>query len=388
MGTLAYPTFPVYDSEYVNIVSEQFLTNNIPHSQGPKGGDPFSRLRPGEKIVFDPDLEYFKSIEELFEGRTGTAFSSDMNREFVRRFLVEVKNVNTVGPSTACSCPGVPLPFAPYIPQRPEEWDYQAVVVNISAAQKESDDWSFWIVTVRYSTQVPAGGPTFRKTGLGNALSGPQVNPWEEPPSIEADVEIETEVPNQDLDGRPYSNSAEQPFTPPYSCQNGYRAYTLIRNERVIDFENRPEKYIYVVNSTPFKGYAEGYSLCTGGRGQKLWRGMTPYYRVTYKILCKDKNELPSGDFSAGWQPRILNAGMFQRKTLFGIDDIIGSTMVPIAPAGIPVTQPVLLNEFGQIQETKYPGDYVVVALQNKLIPIWLNFRQFRSVELNDLLNF
>lgn len=362
-------------------VQSDFL--GVRHSQGPLDGDNF---RPGRQIFFDSIDPYFLSIEELFEGKTGTPFSASGVRKYTRRFLVIVKT-NLLGPAGVSSCPGVPMPFAPYTPNRREEWDLLAVAVDISADQADRDDWQKWIVTVQYSTEVPPGGPTFLKTGLGNARSGTQQNPWDEPPAVEADVENETTYPVQDLDGKAYTNSADQPFTPPYARPSGYRVYTATRNEKKADFETRLEDYVYVVNSTTWKGYQPGYVLCTGGRGPLLYRGAVPFYRVTYKFLCKKRVQLPDGTFTPGWQPRILDAGMFQRDTLFGIA-AIPDTLVPIVQFGHQVNQPVLLDGNGLVQTEKYDMSYPIVALRGKLKPKYRDFKDFRSVELNDLITF
>lgn len=386
------PLFSVWDSENANIVSDDFLTKT--HAQGPRGGEPFADgdFVPGIPVVFPDDDPFYQSVEELWDDISGTAWSANQSRNFVRRFRVLLQDgLNHVGPVVACSCPGIPLPWSPYKPLRKGEWDSNAVCVNLSASVENRDDYRAWVVVAQYSTEVPAHGPTLGRTGLGNATIGNQRSPWEEPVSVESDVETETVYPTADLDGKSFNNAADQPFTPPFSHPTGYRSYTVTRNERVIDFENRVEDYIYVVNSTPFKGYPAGYVLCTGGRGTKLWRGMTPYYRVVYKLLCKKRTALPGGGnqtFTPGWQPRILNAGMFQRPGLFG-GGLLGDTeLIPIMKMGHHVNQPVLLDENGFEQTEKFAVDYEVVALRGKLKPTWLDFKAFRAVELNDLLSF
>lgn len=371
-GALANPVFDYIASDGL-VTTSDFVGAN--HSQGPRGIDWF---RPGFKVSFPEDDPYFTSIEELATGKEGTPFSAGGTRTYTRRFRVMVKT-NLIGPAGVCSCPGVPLPFAPYTPNRKEEWDRLAVAVDIKAAQELSDDWQPWIVTVSYSTDTTPYGPTYGKTGLGNALSGTQQNPWDEPATVEADVENETVYPNLDLDGFAYVNSADMAFTPAYSHPTGYRAYTVIRNEKKTTFENRTEDYVYVVNKTTWKGYPPGYVLCTGGRGPLVWRGSIPYYRVTYKLLCKKRVQLEDGSYTAGWQPKILDAGMFQKAVLFGIDLAPGRT-VPIVEFGHQVNQPVMLDGTGR-RQTEVDGD-------GNLIPVYLDFKAFRSVELNDLVTF
>lgn len=362
--------------------------NGTPHSQGDPAGKGFDNFRPNYRVLFQPSDPYFESIEELFDDKAGKPFSNSGHRTYVRRFRVLVKT-NLIGPAGVCGCPGVPMPYAPYIPNRREEWDYLAVAVDIEAVSENKGDWQAWIVTVNYSTDVGPAGPSFLKTGLGNALAGTQQNPWDEPVVVESDIETETVYPAEDLDGKAYNNSADQPFTPPYSHPTGYRVYTVTRNEKKTDFENRVEDYVYVVNNAPYKGYPAGYVLCTGGRGPLLWRGSVPYYRVTYKFLCKKRTLLPGSptNYTAGWQPKILNAGMFQKDALFNIVPL-NATLVPIIKMGHQVNQPVLLDANGREQTEKFPMDYAIVSLRGKLKPIWLNFKAFRAVDLSALVTF
>ena len=67
-------------------------------------------LMPGMRLSFPDDDPYFVFIEEMDTGRSGRPFSADGNRDFVRKFIVMVKD-NKIGPSTVCSCPGVPIPW-------------------------------------------------------------------------------------------------------------------------------------------------------------------------------------------------------------------------------------------------------------------------------------
>ncbi len=329
-------------------------------------------FRPGTMVVFG-DQSPFRSVEELYTSRPGTPFSSTGPRTYTRRFRVMVKT-SEIGASFVCRCPGLPEPFAPYIPARRFEYDPYARAVNISADTEKDDDWQAWVVVVQYSTEMPAWGPLFGKIKLGwDTVNGIQNKPWLLPPVIETDTETFTDYPLVDLDNLPYTDAAGRPFRPAPGFQAGYKAITITRNEK--DFDTRTEDYILVTNSSEFRKAPTGYALCLGPRATEVYLGTQKYHRVTYRVLLKKREKLKDGTFSPGWNPvNILNAGMYQRASLFGAPLPANFGLVPIVKFGVQVTDPVLLDDDGK-------------ELVDVTKPTFISRRPYRSVNLGDLLN-
>jgi len=252
-----------------------------------------------------------------------------------------------MGPNAIAQCPGIPRPFSPYIPYRTEEWDLKALATQIQCDQELKDDSMPWIVTVTYSTDMPPGGPTFGYTGLGWHATSNHNQPWNLPVVAEYDTETYTEYPTYDLNGKPMVNSAGMPYFPTPGILRGDRVLTLTRNERF--FESRAIRYEYSTNSLPFvKGrtYPIGYAYCMGSRATQMWVGPTEFWRVTYKILLRDRVEtyVGSGEYNPAFNPvKILNAGMYQKIPIFGI----GLIPITMPKMGQQVSQPVLLNAVG-----------------------------------------
>lgn len=360
---------------------------------GPIRVEPFG---PGFQVQFGPK-DQFQSIEELFDQRTGTPFAASGPRTYTRRFRVIVKttalfpNAILMGPVAICNCPGLPVPYAPYIPYRVQEWDLDALAVSISAEQELKDDSQSWIVTVQYSTEMPPGGPTYGFTQMPWFDTGNQHLPWNLPIVQEYDGETYTEYPICDLDGRPFVNAAGTPFSPPVGLLRGDRVLTITRNERF--FETRAEDYVFVSNLLPFKGRDPGYCLCTPPRAVEMWLGATRFWRVTYKIIMKKKlaSVAGPGGFTPGFQPvQILNAGLYQKMNLWippGVPVPVPNLTVPIIRFGNKVSLPVLLDEDGLEQRNTIaiPGGGGVPAGVT-LKPTFIPFNGYRLVDLNQLL--
>lgn len=344
---------------------------------------------PNVKITFGA-FAIWEDIEELFQGRNGTPFNSNGPREYTRRFRVRVKanqvneRAKLAGPVHICSCPGIPTPFAPYIPYRKEEWDLKALAVRITAEQEHTDDSQCWIVTVYYSTDMPPGGPTFGYTAMPWITLGNQTNPWQLPPVLEYDTESYMDYPVTDLNGQPYTDAAGRPFQSPPGVLRGDRVLTITRNERF--YETRLEQYDFVTNLISFKGYDRGYAFCMGSRATETWLGPTKFWRVTYKVMLRKKIQLSDGSFVKAFNPqKVLNAGMYQRANIFGfVIPQLGT--VPIIRFGQQVSQPVLLNEDGVEQKVminfaKPGGGFFSIPK-----PTYMYFTDYREVDLNQLL--
>lgn len=357
--------------------------------QGGVSFDPYV----GFKLSFGPNSPY-ADVEELFDEISGTPFNAGGARTYIRRFRVRVKKTAHAteathetaiyaGPVAVCQCPGIPVPYAPYIPYRQEEWDLKALAIMIFAARENPGDHQSWIVTVTYSTEMPPGGPTYGLTKMPWHVAGNQSNPWELPVVKEYDSETYTEYPLHDLKGRPFLDAAGRPFNPTIPVLKGDRVLTLTRNERF--YETRLVDYDFTYNKTKFLGRDVGYAFCMGSRGQQCWLGPTEFFRVTYKILLRRKKTSVDGTVSPAFNPqKALNAGMYQKATLFGI---AVPSIVPIIRHGQQVSAPVLLDLDGKEQTTmRNVTDPTTGQVYNEPVPTYRYFDVLEEAELNDLL--
>lgn len=322
----------------------------------------------------------FTMVEELTDDVDGTPFDAGGVRTYVRRFRVTCK-INFIGPGGVCQCPGIPLPFAPYIPGRSVESDLQAKVVKISARREVAGDWKNWIVTVNYSTEMPLGGRPDDIVQLGAFPVGTQNEPWKENPYIRFEGEETQDCPEVDLDGKAYLNIVNQPFTPPPTFPGGMAGMIIRRNERHATLEsvlNRVEEFNYVVNQVNFLGRLPGMALCKVESAEEVYRGDVRYWVFVYRIRFK-KHALfpagkivPEGETTQTWQPRILNAGMYRWRKVFGAP-LKNLPMVPIMRGALPVSHPVPLDLNGQP---------IVADADGKIVPVYLKFRHYREVDL------
>lgn len=336
--------------------------------------DPFSYYEPASRLNLCAS-PYWEKIEETFSG-AGTPFDAMTGvREYTRQFHVRVK-VPDIGPALVCACPGVPMPYAPYIPGRRWEWDLQARAIKISAARRNPNDpadWQEWVVTVQYSTNMPPGGP-IAGMDLGWNSVGPQNSPWDEPPHLEWDPEVTTTYPLADRDGNPFLNAAGQMHPPP-PLEDGVAVLVVTRNWRFASLEQckeHIERYSFVVNQAPFVGAAKGKVLSLPPRATEMYRGLIRYWRMTYRLKFRPtRRQWGHDDFpDDSWQPKVLNAGQYQLKSVLGVP--VPNTLVPIYIGNQAVNYPVPLSGAGLRAE---PGD------ENFLV-----YRYYDEVDFNDII--
>lgn len=374
-GQIQNPTYiPTYD-KFVNGPDAQ---GNITH----RNWDPYNRLTPSTAINLCAN-NYYQSVEEIYDGE-GTPFDANMVRSYVRRFRVKTK-YTTMGPAAACACPGIPMPYAPYIPGRPFEWDMYARAVRISARRERAteNEFSSWIVQVDYSTQMPDGGPIPpSEIGLGFSGLGAQNKPWDEPPALEWDPETTTTTPLADKDGNPFVNSAGQPIYPAPPVEQGVAVLTIKRNWRFNSlYQSRlhVEKFSHVVNANAFVGASRGQVLSLPPKAVERYRGPLRYWEMTYRLKFKKgpqnwKGWLEHLFTHDTWQPKLLDAGMYEIKHVAGVPDP-NRRLVPIFRAGVQVTQPVPLKN-GRMANPTDP-----ISAQN-----WLRFRYYAEEDFTDLI--
>lgn len=338
-------------------------------------GDPFGPYS-GTRVYLC-NHPVFSTVEELTDDVDGTPFDSNGVRTYVRRFRVTCK-INYIGPAGVCQCPGIPKPYAPYIPFRTVERDLQAKVVRISARREVQGDWQNWIVTVNYSTEMPAGGRPAGVTELGSFFNGTQNNPWDEPPYIRLETEDTQAVPDVDRDGLAYLNSATQPFTPPFSLPDGLTGMVIRRNERLPTLEaavNRVEQFNYAVNSVVYLGRPVGAVLSKVESAEEVYRGDLRYWVFVYRLRFKKKELLPNGQDLWTWQPRILDAGLYRFRKVLGIP-LKDQPIVPITRGGLPISYPVPLDGNGGV---------AVADANGKITPVYIRRKHYREEDFNPL---
>lgn len=301
--------------------------------------------------------------QELLNSRTGVAFGKNGNRPLERNWLVKTTN-KYYGPNEICSATGVAEPYEQYVTPEGVDFDTNACCLELSARlvpQAEDDNRHWWIVTAKYGTDVPPEGiPTI--TNLGNYDTGSQTLPWEEPILIRYDSEVIQDCPPYSMDIengklKPFVNSALQPFTPPYTQEEGRRILVVTRNQQTFDFDLGDE-YSFAVNSDNFVppgstvGVSPGAAQCFPIHAEMASRGIIPFWRVTYRIrigrwILDPDNPQTGAYVREKFSPvRILDAGLcrLQESALFpGFEQ-----PVPIMGPFGRITQPDLLDGAGQ----------------------------------------
>ena len=168
--------------------------------------------------TFDDDdneipSDFFK-VDELHD-YSGTPFKADGNREYMRNFLVLMSDIRW-GILEVALAPGLPEPWSPYVNVYTGFSDRNALLIDVSI-KRIKEKTGAWIVTCKYSTQVPKSGPAdsgIPVTPYGDEDDGAENDLDLEPPEFEFEYE-EVNVPaRSDLDDKAFVNSAWQPFTP------------------------------------------------------------------------------------------------------------------------------------------------------------------------------
>jgi hypothetical protein len=293
----------------------------------------------------------FSSIEELFAGRKGKPFSAAnlFVREYTRRFRVMARE-NAVTALEVCFCQDAPLPFSPFattLVGANLPVDLKSLCVELSAEMEHPDDWQSWILTAEYSTRVPKGGPDLRfQVGDPSRPEYIGNQPWLMRPEIEWDfVEKSNNAKVVDLNGKPYLNSARQPFQPPYSGENAYPVLVLTRNERDVS-QDLINSYAYAVNSDVFLGAPPETAQILPFRAVEEYQGDTSFFRITYRV--RFQNERNKDGTIKTWQPRVLDCGLCELMPFNVLGIPFRGEPVPIfGPGGVAVAHPRLLDGKG-----------------------------------------
>jgi hypothetical protein len=315
---------------------------------------------------------YYKSIAYLQSNRTADIDYVKWERNYTQEFLIEVK-LRGMGPLNVCACPGMPLPFAPYIGPAGIEFDLRARAIHYTATRFVTDDegeYALWKATVNYSTNfrnIPTQGDWPSPPGE-TKNNDPGDDPSLEPMELEWDYEDMELNLLADLDNKKFVNTADQPLT--YMYKAPVHVLTVSRNELTFD-PDRSDTYANTVNSNMFLNRPPGQVMLTPPRARLAFRGDLPYFRVTYKLKLSPK--MPDDSFP-DWQPRILSVGTMERQTDISKPNF--NKPIPIIRQGTQVTSPVLLDAAGVA--------LIGIAAQD-IIPFYIKRRVFKSVDFTQL---
>jgi len=338
--------------------------------------------------VLPNNARYF-SVDEMPYGRSGE-WNLDGSRDHTRVFKVVVRS-KTMTDIDAMSAPLLPRLGAPWTSPTGDLVDMLARLVKYSATQESDDDWQNWTVTAHYSTNLPV------PTGLGvptpGTLNAPQGgkggsanNPEEEPIEIELDWETEKLAMPHDLDGKPYWNTARQPFNPPPLTEVHHPVLVLTRNELFWSMKTATQ-FAGSVNSKNFLGNKPGQVKCFPPKVKLANRGGLLYWRVTYRLAFFNVyDDLNIPDSEKTWQLRLLNQGLCERKLvkipLVGGGFVEKKMPIPIFRHGHPISQPVCLGEDGLELRFDDEDDLERAAVK----PHYIQFRNHKTYDFNKLL--
>lgn len=345
----------------------------------------FLTPREGETWQNKPWADVFVRDARLVTVGDGVTVFADGKREAVHEYHVWSKY--RIDSPWVKFAPGLPQPYSVYT----YTFKYDApagsyttivdeamVLVQMDVRLKEDnpDPFHHYIVTCRYSTQVPDTRVEYTD------------NPTKNPCRLEWDVETVTAPMEKDLDGRPFLNSAGQPFTPTPMFEQGRPVATLTNvmwagavTAALI------ESWCYVCNEDTFLGEEKGRWLALPPKCDPFHVGNVMYFRMTRKLKLAPTRQ--DGTKEKWDKVQILNKGVCRRNNVEGTDNY--NKPVPIYGPGGPITQPVLLDTEGQPLTglTKQFGNASVVGSTLfsafTMEPTYETFRVRRLVKFADL---
>jgi hypothetical protein len=324
----------------------------------------------------------YVSVDELFDGRTGSPWNMDGHRDYTKRYRVVVK-IKEASAILVAAAPGIPQPGSRYVSGNNVEYDLLAIVTGYECRPENEGDWQNWIVEVKYSTRTPPGGKTDRSS---------QNNPENEPADIQWDSESLQTSPIQDMEGKPYLCSNQLPYSPPPTFDSPFPVLTISRNELSFDL-NLADYYTNALNDASFLGWPKGRAQCLRPNATQKHRGTLRYWRVTYKIRFRRK--YPTGNSTDPpfktfdgvddtWQPRILNAGLMEINPFYDPDAPESEKKNNskwrhmIGWGGKMTATPFLLDKNG-LRQTDVDGN-------GELIPTYKTYKEYPYANLTKLL--
>lgn len=349
----------------------------MPHPSMPDLNPAVAANYPDTRV---PGIAGVFRFDEIFAGREGTLFQTSSVRTYVRKFRIVTKDgpaatADELDETDILKDRRCPRPWASFF----SNWngrdqgesgvtnqlaDLDALAVEHHVAREKEDGTESWILTVRYSTDVGPSGPDYRimfgGVQLGENLTNPnspQFKPWYQKPVYEWGSAESTVARQYDLTGKPFLNSAGQPFAPAPTVEEAYPVLTIVRNEE----SWTPEGFTYwayAVNNATFMNHGVDRVQILPPTAKVEWHGRTKYYRTTWRLRFKPPTDtaLNVRDQGTGllvatpasWQTQLLDCGFYQKVT--GLVGPAGPRdIVPIYRHGHRISnQPALLDGLGR----------------------------------------
>jgi hypothetical protein len=296
-------------------------------------------------------------VGEVFDGRDG-GINSRAVREYTRNFLVTTDDPKD-GPLEVCVTSGIPGMFTPYV--TPTESDLGATVRDVKAKQINQYQWT---VTVQYSSAYEPAAVSSDDPGLNQLGTGPgsesspnaadrgdsaETNPTLQPPDVEWSVVKYQRVLVHDIQDRPVTNAAGEPFDPPAERDDTRLVLTYSRNELLYD-PTVAVQYTDCTNRDKFlKRFKPGQVKVESITGKQMFENGISFYRVTYIFHFRVETFIF----------KILNQGYYE------LDSRGRQVLIRDSRDGTPLSSPTLLNLNGQklFQRFKLVGDPPVQVL-------------------------
>lgn len=214
-----------------------------------------------------------------------------------------------------------------------ESPDSDAIALNIgvrpAVSALTSGGTGLYIVTVRYGRA---------------ALNGQIVQPVVAGPAVwRKERQLVQETADVDLDGKPVTNTVDEPYDPPVVVQvpQVVAIGTFLREHSSWAAADLIyDAYYGKVNDLPFLGAAAGSLLCTFINPVEIQPGL-----FSVEIHLQHKPPVTQyGNTYEGWSTRLINRGrrIWVRSLVDGT-----KVYVPLEGGGLSETEPVMLDEFG-----------------------------------------
>lgn len=343
----------------------------VVHAPDPRNAPLHIDIRPTNTSVFQ--------VEEIFAGRTGVLFQQSFHRDYVRKFRILTKSTTVqsdlLDDTDILWDYRVPRPYASFFSNwqnpagaaTPEGYypsskyaDIDALAVQHSVEREFPDDHSTWILTVNYTTNVGETGPDYRFIFGGTQLlqnltnpNSPTFRPWYQMPVIEWQSAESTVARQWDANGKPFLNSATQPFAPAPTVEIAYPVLHITRNEETFTAD-KFAFWAHAVNDAPFMTYPIDCAQVLPPSVKQLWHGPVKYFRTTWRIRFKPDESVriwnPTSaayeNARVSWQMFNLDCGYYQ---LTDIALGVPQSVVAITRQGQRVNnQPALLDGKGR----------------------------------------
>jgi hypothetical protein len=287
------------------------------------------------------------TANEIFDSRSGS-WTTDSGRTYVRQFRVLSTNpIN--GPAVAIAACGINRGDQ-YITLGSDgglEQDLNAYAYSLGAVQEEGDSLG-WIVTIEYGpySALFAGG-------------GPTQNPLLQPIDVSWQTRSQQTVVDQDINGLPIVNTAGDPFDPPLMEDQPRATLTVVRNEATFN-QSLQIQYYNAVNSDVFANYNPLMARVLNiGSKSMFHQDAGWYYQVTYEFEFLDPISPTVG--LNGYRRTVLSQGMR------AISSSVSGEKYHVMFKGVPVTEPVLLTQKGNLAKTAQDPYWLIFQTRPEL---------------------